>query len=297
MRILITGCNGLLGQRLTHLAPATAELFGVDLGEAPVVLPPERYQRLDLGARKEVEADVRAFAPDWILNAAAYTNVNRAEVERELCWRANVTGVENLALACRKHHCRLAHVSTDYIFDGQHGPYHEEDLPRPIGYYGKSKLAAENVLHGAEIHFAVARTMVLYGHARQVKADFVSWLINSLRQGQPVRIVTDQFGNTTLADELALGLWRIVDREAEGFYHVAGTEIIDRYTFARKIAAVFDLDERLITPITTADLHQEAPRPMRSGLIVEKAIRELGVELSDATGGLVKLKQQLSAGI
>ncbi|HOT97872.1 MAG TPA: NAD(P)-dependent oxidoreductase [bacterium] len=295
MRILITGCNGLLGQRLIHLAPTQAEIMGIDLGEEPVALPPERYQRLDLGARKEVEACVRTFVPDWILNAAAYTNVNRAEVERELCWRANVTGVENLAIACRKYHCRLAHVSTDYIFDGQHGPYREEDLPHPIGYYGKSKLAAENILHGSEIPFAVARTMVLYGHARRVKPDFVSWMIDSLRQGRPVRIVTDQFGNTTFADELAEGIWRMVECEAQGFYHIAGTEIIDRFTFALKIAAVFDLDDRLIAPITTAELNQEAPRPMRSGLIVEKALRELGLELSDAKGGLVKLKQLLSA--
>ncbi|HPR88977.1 MAG TPA: NAD(P)-dependent oxidoreductase [bacterium] len=295
MRILITGCNGLLGQRLIHLAPAGSEILGVDLAPAAVALPAEHYRQLDLGERRAVLECIGAFAPDWILNAAAFTNVNRAELERELCWRANVIGVENLAIACRKHHSRLVHVSTDYIFDGQHGPYREEDQPNPIGYYGKSKLAAENILRGSEIPFAVARTMVLYGHAPQIKPDFISWLIDALRQGRPVRIVTDQFGNTTLADELALGLWQITARSAQGFYHIAGREIIDRYSFALKAAAVFDLDAQLITPITTPELHQEAPRPMRSGLIVEKAVRELGLELSDAAGGLMKLKQQMDA--
>lgn len=295
MRILITGCNGLLGQRLIHLAPAGSEILGVDLAPAAVALPAEHYRQLDLGERRAVLECIGAFAPDWILNAAAFTNVNRAEVERELCWRANVIGVENLAIACRKHHSRLVHVSTDYIFDGQHGPYREEDQPNPIGYYGKSKLAAENILRGSEIPFTVARTMVLYGHAPQIKPDFISWLIDALRQGRPVRIVTDQFGNTTLADELALGLWQITARSAQGFYHIAGREIIDRYSFALKAAAIFDLDAQLITPITTPELHQEAPRPMRSGLIVEKAVRELGLELTDAAGGLMKLKQQLDA--
>ncbi len=295
MRILITGSNGLLGQNLGLLAPAGVELMGIDLqerGEEPGL---SRFRRLDLGERKHVLACVEEFAPDWILNAAAFTNVNGAESARELCWRANVTAVENLAVACRKQGCRLVHLSTDYIFDGNHGPYREDDLPNPIGYYGKSKLASENILRGAEIPYTVVRTMVLYGHARQVKPDFVSWLIGSLRQGKPVRIVTDQYGNTTLAAELAQGIWRIVERQVAGFFHIAGTEIIDRYSFALKVAEVFNLEAGLITPITTAELNQEAPRPMRSGLVVEKAIKELELELSDAAGGLRKLKQQLDA--
>jgi dTDP-4-dehydrorhamnose reductase len=293
MRILITGCNGLLGQKLVSLAPDHAEILGLDLKDQAVALAAERYHKVDLGDRRAVSACVDEFVPEWILNAAAFTNVNAAESERELCWRANVIAVENLILACRKHNCRLAHVSTDYIFDGQHGPYHEEDTPNPIGYYGKSKLASENALRASGIPFAVARTMVLYGHAPQVKPDFVSWLINTLRQRVPVRIVTDQFGNTTLADELAQGLWRIVERAADGFYHIAGTEIVDRYTFSLKIAEVFALDASLITPITTSDLHQEAPRPMKSGLVVDKALLELGLSLSDVSGGLRKLKQQM----
>ncbi len=295
MRILITGSNGLLGQNLSRLVPAGAEVMGVDLQERVAAPGVEHFRRLDLGERKAVLACVEEFAPEWILNAAAFTNVNGAESARELCWRANVTAVENLALACRKYRCRMVHLSTDYIFDGDHGPYREEDLPNPIGYYGKSKLASENVLRSSEIPYAVVRTMVLYGHARQVKPDFISWLVSTLRQGVPVRIVTDQYGNTTLAEELARGIWRIVERQAQGFYHIAGTEIIDRCSFALKAAEIFDLDAGLITPITTAELNQEAPRPMRSGLVVEKALRELELELSDAAGGLRKLKQQLDA--
>ena len=296
MRILVTGCNGLLGQKLLALAPPGCELYGLDLMEQAISLPATHYRQLDLGERSAVIDTVKAIAPQWILNAAAFTNVNAAESQRELCWRANVTAVENLALACRKTGGRMAHISTDYIFDGHRGPYGEEETPNPIGYYGKSKLASENVLRLSAIPFVVARTMVLYGHAPQVKPDFVSWLIGALKNGQRVRIVTDQYGNTTLADELAAGLWRMVELEAEGFYHVAGTEIVDRCTFALKVAEVFALDKTLITPITTAELNQEAPRPMKSGLIVDKAIRELGLNLSDVGGGLEKLKEQMMTG-
>ena len=293
MRVLITGCNGLLGQKLAAMAPAYVELMGLDLAEHAVALTLGNYRRVDLAERKAVLACFDDFSPDWILNAAAFTNVNSAESERELCWRANVISVENLVLAARKSRSSMVHVSTDYIFDGKNGPYCEDDTPNPIGYYGKSKLASENVLRGSGIPFAVARTMVLYGHAPQIKPDFVSWLIGALRQGKPVRIVTDQYGNTTLADELAQGLWRIVERSAQGIYHIAGAEIVDRYTFALKIAGLFDLEKALITPITTADLQQDAPRPMKSGLVVDKALTDLGLELSDVTGGLVKLKRQM----
>ena len=294
MRYLITGSNGLLGQKLAASAPADAEIVQIDLQEGSVTAGAFPYRRIDLGERAVVMALMKEFQPDWVVNAAAYTHVDGAEKERERCWRANVTAVENLTRACRRHHAKLVHVSTDYIFDGQNGPYSEEERPNPIGYYGKSKLAGENVLRASDIHFAVARTMVLYGQAQSVRPNFVTWLIDTLQKRQTVRIVDDQFGNTTLADELAEGLWRIVAANASGFYHVAGREIIDRYHFARLIAEVFGLDAALITRIKTAELGQTAPRPMNSGLRVDKALRVLGLSLSDARGGLLRLQQQLA---
>jgi dTDP-4-dehydrorhamnose reductase len=290
MRCLVLGCNGLLGQKLVSLAPPGAEIMGSDMQERAVALPEGQYLRADLGDFNQTGKLVHACKPDWILNAAGFTNVDGAETEREICYRANVTAVEHLVHACRRHHARLVHVSTDYVFDGQNGPYSEEDRPNPIGYYGKSKLAGENVLRGSDIHYAVARTMVLYGHAKAIRPNFVTWLIKTLNKNEPVRIVDDQFGNTTLADELAEGLWQIVAQNAQGIYHIAGREIIDRYHFSLQIAEIFHLDPALIRRIKTADLAQTAPRPMNSGLNVDKAMNELGLSLSDARGGLVRLQ-------
>lgn len=296
MRYLITGCNGLLGQKLLASAPADAEILRTDLQENGVGPDDSPYRRMDLGEQAETARLVRDFKPDWVINAAGFTNVDAAEKERELCWRANVTAVENLLHACRRHHARLAHVSTDYIFDGKNGPYREEDRPDPIGYYGKSKLAGENVLRASNLHYAVARTMVLYGRAVNIRPNFVTWLIDKLKKGESVRIVDDQFGNTTLAEELAEGIWRIAALDASGFYHIAGREIIDRYHFALLIAEVFDLDPGLIARIKTADLGQAAPRPMKSGLRVDKAMQQLGLNLSDARGGLLRLRRQMENG-
>ncbi len=292
MKVIICGCNGLLGQKLVAAAPSDVEVLGIDLHEKARGDSRQLYQKLDISERRSLTKLVRHFRPDWVLNAAAYTDVDGAETERALCWRVNVTAVENLVYACRKVHAKIVHVSTDYIFDGTNGPYREEDFPNPIGYYGRSKLAGENVLKAGDVEFAIARTMVLYGKAEGVRANFVTWLIAKLQAGEHVRIVTDQFGNTTLAEELAAGLWAIVEKSKAGVFHIAGREIIDRYHFALKIAHVFGLNADLIHPITTAELAQAAPRPMRSGLVVDKALKELGIELSDVEGGLRKFKQQ-----
>ncbi len=291
MKCLVTGCNGLLGQKLMNCAPADAELLGVDLQPEPVVSG-AGYQRVDLGEGEQVLAMVRQFRPDWILNAAAFTDVDGAEENKSLCRRVNVTAVEHLVAACLETGARLLHISTDYVFDGRNGPYGEQDPPNPLGYYGRSKWAGECALQHPSLHAVIARTMVLYGLGQRVRPNFVTWLIAALRKGQSVRIVTDQFGNTTLADELAEALWRMAALECRGLYHVAGSEIVDRYTFAVKIAKIFDLDTDRIQPITTADLAQQAPRPLKSGLLVDKALNELGVRLSDVETGLRRLREQ-----
>lgn len=294
MRVLITGCNGLLGQNLIRLAPPDAEIAGLDLAESSL-LTVAKYFSVDLGDRREVLEAVSEWQPQWIVNAAAFTDVDGAETKRDLCWRVNVTAVENLVYACRKVAASIAHVSTDYIFDGQHGPYGEEDAPNPIGYYGRSKLAGENVLVTSRVAHVIARTMVLYGYGLSVRPNFVTWLIDKLQQGERVRIVTDQFGNATLADELALALWRMTEVDAGGVYHVAGRDVVSRYAFAMAIAHAFALDADLITAITTDQLRQAAPRPMKSGLKVDKVVRTLGVSLSTTAEGLLKFKRTIAA--
>lgn len=289
MKILVTGSNGLLGQKLAAYAPGHAEVWGVDLQEKSfsAVL---RYQPADLGDVAVVAELVRRIEPQWIVNTAAFTDVDGAEKNRQACWRVNVTAVENLAAACVETKAKLVHVSTDYIFDGRNGPYREDDPPHPIGWYGETKLAGEAVLPDSGIDCAIVRTMVLYGVGNHVRPNYVTWLVEKLRKREPVRIVTDQFGNTTLADELAEAIWKLIACDGRGVYHIAGSEITDRHTVALQVANVFDLDAGLIQAIRTEQLQQPAPRPMQSGLVVDKALRELGVRLSNVEDGLRRLR-------
>lgn len=291
--ILITGSNGLLGQNLLLTAPDSVNLLGTDIQDTPWQNQVRaNYQKLDITNYKQVHDLMRSYRPDVVLNAAAYTNVDGAETERELCWQVNVIGVENLARAARLIKSKIVHVSTDYIFDGQNGPYREDALANPQGYYARSKLAAENALIAIEAEHAIVRTMVLYGAGIKVKNNFPLWVIHSLRQGQTIRVVDDQIGTSTLASELALAMWRIVELDKMEIFNISSPDLMSRYEFARRIALAFDLDSTLITVIKTADLEQPAPRPLNSGLIVEKAQRELGLDLLTTDQALIKFKRQ-----
>ncbi|MBD3384143.1 dTDP-4-dehydrorhamnose reductase [candidate division KSB1 bacterium] len=292
MRVLVTGCNGQLGQKLIQTADSV-QIFGLDKRLSDPFLQNNRFYALDLLDKDALAERIQSIQPDWILNAAAYTGVDAAEEEKNLCWQQNVVAVENLIYAARKQNSRLLHVSTDYIFDGKAGPYGETDPPNPLGYYGRSKLASENVLKASSLHIAIVRTMILYGTNRAGQQNFVTWLINALKRGNAVKIVTDQIGNTTLSDDLARGIWTIVEREKSGIYHIAGSEIVSRYDFAKTIAGVFGLDGDLIQPITTGELEQKAPRPLNSGLRIEKAMQELEIAPKDVKTGLECFKKQL----
>jgi dTDP-4-dehydrorhamnose reductase len=253
-----------------------------------------QYIRLDITSSKEVKNVVSGLEPDAIINCAAMTNVDACETEREQAWRINVEAVEHLIEAARRVGARVLHVSSDYVFDGKSGPYNEDARPEPISYYGKSKLASENALRSSGIDYLIARTMILYGYAAGVKQNFALWLIQALEKGQAVRVVDDQYGNPTLADDLAHVLVSAIELERTGIYNVAGRDIVSRYEFALTLARVFGFEQRLVVPISTDSLRQSAARPLKSGLITLKAEVELGFRPSTVEEGLLILKRQLS---
>jgi len=291
-RLIITGVNGLLGQKVSELAVSNFSVLGVDIHDTPFQDKINfEYRRIDITDRKSVKDLILNYYPSYIINTAAFTNVDGCENQKELCWRVNVEAVDHLVYAARKIGSRIVHISTDYVFDGKNGPYVETDKCEPLGYYGKSKLASENVLHASDMEYAIVRTMVLYGIGRNVRPNFVTWLISQLKQRKNVTIVTDQFGSPTLVDELAAAILKIIQLNKWDIFHVSGSEIIDRYHFALKVADVFNLDKKLIKPITTAELNQPANRPLKSGFIIDKAENELVVQLSNVEDGLKKFKK------
>jgi dTDP-4-dehydrorhamnose reductase len=294
-RILITGCHGLLGQKLVKIfTDESFETFGGGLDKETFLDNRKfKYFQLDITDSKRVKEILSDIVPDIVVNTAAITDVDGCEDNKELTWRVNVEGVENLAKSCKKVGAKIIQISTDYVFDGKNGPYDEHSKTNPLGYYGKSKLASENVVVKYGIPFAIVRTMVLYGVAKNLKKNFVLWLIEKLQNKQNVNIVIDQISSPTLADNLAEAIYWIVELDKEGTYHVSGSEIIDRYTFALKIAEFFGFDSNFIRPIKTEQLKQKAKRPLNSGFIVKKAEEELMMKFFNIEESLNIVKQQL----
>jgi dTDP-4-dehydrorhamnose reductase len=296
MRVLITGCHGLLGQKVlkVFLKSTSAEILATAKEPKTFLdLKGFDYTMLDITNRSDVKNLVVYFNPDVIVNTAAYTNVDGCELNRELAWRVNVEGVRNLVHSARRVDAKLIHISTDYIFDGKNGPYDENAIPNPINYYGRTKLASENEIKIGGIRFAILRTNVLYGVGKNVKSNFALWLYNKLSSGEKIKVVTDQIGNPTYVDDLAFAILKVVEFDKEGIYNVGGRDFVSRYGFALKLAEIFSFDHELIIPVKTSELNQVAPRPLKSGLITLKAEAELGLKPYGVEDGIRQFKFEL----
>lgn len=293
-RILITGSNGMLGQRAVQFysSKENVELLATSVEEKSVVDKVE-YISSDIKNRDEIKKIIHDYYPDFIIHTAAFTNVDLSEKLREDAWKINVKGVEYIAEAARAIDTHIIHISTDYIFDGKDGPYSENVKPNPVGYYGRTKLASENVLKISGTFFTILRTNVLYGTALNSRPDFVRWVLASLSKKESIKIVNDQINNPTFIDDLIQGINKIIEFRKTGTYNIGGKEFLSRYDFTLQIADYFNLDKNLISPITTEELKQPARRPLKSGLIILKAETELGYKPHSINESLSAMKKEL----
>lgn len=294
-RVLITGSNGMLGQRAVefYMSKENVDLLATSVEEKSVIDSVD-YVSSDVKDRDEIKKVIYDYCPDFVVHTAAFTNVDLSEKMREEAWKINVKGVEYIAEAARAIDAHIIHISTDYVFDGKDGPYSENAKPNPVGYYGRTKLASENALRISGTFFTILRTNVLYGIAHNSRPDFVRWVFNSLNKKEKIRIVKDQINNPTFIDDLVQGINKIIEFKKTGIYNIGGKEYLSRYDFTLRIADFFNLDKILITPITTEELNQPARRPLKSGLITLKAETELGYKPHTISESLAAMKKELN---
>jgi dTDP-4-dehydrorhamnose reductase len=297
-RILITGGNGLLGTKVIEQALVRTDLQIVStsrdvclngyLGSFP-------FAQLDITAEDSVERVFREHPPDIVIHTAAMTNVDGCETHRDEAWSINVSGTEHVARACRALGARLIHLSTEYVYDGTAGPYSESAPVNPLGWYAQTKWESEERVREVLDDAVICRTTIIVGHAPHVRPNFVLWLVDQLKGGQSARVVVDQIGSPTLAENLAEMVLALALSNARGVYHTAGDTVIGRFDYARLIAEVFELDYRLLIPITTAELAQPAPRPLKAGLLIDKFKHEFpDVRVLSAREGLEVIKSQVT---
>lgn len=296
-KILLTGSNGLLGQKLIKvLATNDAfELVATSRGDNRCSLVSGyTYYSLDISDKNNIEELFQIVRPDVVIHAAAMTNVDACEDDHVTCLKMNVDAVNYLLQASEKHKIHFIHLSTDFIFNGTHGPLSEEEKPDPVSFYGHSKLQGESLVQQSTCKWAIVRTVLVYGVVNGMsRSNIVLWAKDALERGKSITVVDDQFRTPTLAEDLAVGCMLIAEKGATGIFHISGKDFMSVYDLVLRVADFWKLDKSLIKRSKSSDIKQRAQRPPITGFILNKAKAELNFEPHSFEEGLLLLNSQL----
>lgn len=298
-RILITGSNGLLGQKLIHLLQQQAdiEIIATSRGSNRIHNTGGfQYFTMDITNPHEVSSVFERTQPNLVIHTAAMTKVEDCEKSPDQAKLINIEGTRHLLKAAETCQAFFLYISTDFVFDGKTGMYHEEDKPNPPNFYGETKLAAEQLVQESNISWAIARTILVYGISEDMsRSNIILWVKNSLSQQKEIRVVEDQWRTPTLAEDLAMGCWLIAKKMATGIFHISGKDLLTPYDIAIETSKVFNLDQSLISPTNASEFIEIGKRPAKTGFDISKAQNKLGYQPHSFQEGLNFLKQQLES--
>lgn len=280
MRILITGSNGLLGQKIVgQLAKASINFLATSKGaNRNPSCSNVNYHQMDISNAFEIEKVFSTFLPTHIIHTAALTNVDHCEQQPDECNRINFEAVQLLFHAAQKINAHFQLLSTDFVFDGEKGNYKEEDQVNPLSLYAQSKVNAENYLLASNsLNWSIVRTIIVYGTANNLsRNNIIYWAKDALEKGQELSIIDDQFRAPTWANDLAWACIRICELNKMGIYHISGPETFSIYEIVEKIAQFFNLPTNSLSKSSSLNLNQPAKRPPKTGFDLTKAKTELG---------------------
>ena len=299
--VLVTGSNGLLGQKITEKIINEGGVNLVATSKGINRFPTEDryvYAEMDILNAEQVREVIEKYKPDAIIHTAAMTNVDTCENQKELAYQLNVVAVQTLISLCETYNIQLVHLSTDFVFDGEDGPYDELSAPNPLSYYGKTKLMAEEVIKNSSAKWAILRTIIVYGIVSDMsRSNIVLWAKGALEKGEPLKVVNDQWRMPTLAEDLADISLLAVAHNAQGVYNASGKDMMSIAELVYRVADFWRLDKSLITEVSGATLNQAAKRPKKTGFILDKAMTELNYQPRSFEEGLRILDRQMKSTI
>jgi dTDP-4-dehydrorhamnose reductase len=282
MKILITGSNGLLGQKIVRqLRKKNKSFLATSLGEnRNPECPSECYRALDISDQQEVISIFKEYNPDAVIHTAAITNVDYCETNTELCQKVNVTATASLFRAAQQVGAHFSVLSTDFVFDGKKGNYKETDQVNPLSVYAHSKKAAEDILiTSTNKNWSVIRTIIVFGEGNNLsRSNIVLWAKEALSSGKELNIIDDQFRAPTWADDLAWACIRIAELHKTGIYHISGPETFSIYELVLRVAKSCGLATTSLNKTTSASLNQAAKRPSKTGFDLTRASSEIGYD-------------------
>ncbi len=300
--ILITGSNGLTGQKLLLQAKSIINIKVIAVAKSENksdLASNTSFVQLDLTDKMALQHFFAIHKPDVVIHTAALTLPDSCENDKENAYLQNVIVVENLLEVCKQYKSFFVHFSTDFVFDGEKGNYDENDLPNPISYYGFTKLEAEKkIIAYANVHtniqvinYAIIRTCLVYGkNPYMSRSNIVLWVKNNLEQGKPIKVVNDQFRTPTLVDDLAAATWTIALQKYTGIWHISGNDYLSPYQMALQVADFLKLDVSLISPTHAKEFIEIARRPLKTGFSIAKAQKTFGFKPHSFLEGLKKME-------
>ena len=295
MKIIVTGANGLLGQHLiSELAFKHHEILALGRGECR--LPDSlagnwKYKTCDIRNKEELMETVREFGHfDTFIHAAAETQVDECENNKERCKETNITGTYNCISICKDSKAHFIFISTDFVFNGKKGIYNETDSREPVNYYGQTKLEGEDLVIKSSLEYTIIRTCLVYGNALNgTRSNIMTWTKQNLEQGKNIKVVSDQIRTPTYIGDLVKGVELCMQQKAGGIYHISGKDILTPYEMAILAADYFQLDASLIEKVDASVFTQPGERPLKTGFDISKACTELGYAPISFIDGMKKM--------
>ncbi|OPC52318.1 SDR family NAD(P)-dependent oxidoreductase [Elizabethkingia miricola] len=295
--ILITGSNGFLGRRLIkEFSGLHYKVIATSLSENKISDLPENttFRKLNIADKEEVNNIFNEYKPSFVINAGAVTNVEGCEKDKDFAYAINVGAVVNIAEQAKKHKSLVIQLSTDFVFDGQNGPYKEDDKKCPVNEYGRTKALSEEKLEEAGCDYAILRTILVYGNSDDpARGNFVLWVRKMLSEGNEIKVVNNHWRMPTFINDLAVACRQVVEKKARGIFNISGEEEYSIEEFARKIAQFYHLDESLITAISSEDIGQDKNRPVRTGFDLSRAKEQLGYRPKSLVEALIIMENEV----
>ena len=288
MRVLVIGGSGFIGRYLVRRLGGNP---GCEVSVTYLSRPPasdgNSWRRLEIPNAETLEGVFLDCRPEVVVHLAAMADVSAAERDPQRAWAVNVDGTAEIVQLCRRYAARLVFVSTEYVFDGQRGPYSEDATPSPTTQYGRTKWEAEREVGALGDQGCVVRTSIVYGWPLQGHRNFVPMLVKRLRSGQAYHAPTSVMRSPVYVEHLIKGIARLVNGNYPGVHHIAGRDWVSMYDFAMAVAKTFDLDQELVKPDT--DLSREIGAADLLGLDCSRTMKLLQLDQPGLAEGLAAM--------
>ena len=296
LNVFITAGSGLLGKALLETCPNKYKLNATYFPNKPDKFPKSiNFFELNITNRDKVLNCIRRIKPDVIIHTASIGNVDFCEKNKDISWSTNINGTKNIIEAAKECNSEIIYISSNAVFDGNNPPYKEEDEINPINYYGETKVICERLVKNSKLKSVIIRAILMYGwHNSLERQNMVTWILDSISKGVPLKIVNDTYSNPLLSLNCADAIWATIKKEKTGIFHVAGADCISRYDFALKIVEIFNLDKSILTPVPNSYFTGIAPRPCNTCFCTDKMEQELGIKSIGVEEGLKFLKDRIN---